>query len=113
MAVTRTTDRGNSIMVLGSLDADNAYTTDFPTQNRGISVNHIQYLPTGPGDRLLLKSASSNGIPLMYCSSLTNFAPVYFSGEHLKIFYDVSDSNNVCSASANAKIIIHCAANMG
>ncbi len=107
MAVTRTLDRGGTIIVLGSLDADYYYTTDFSTFVRGLRVDKIQCIPTGPADRFLLKNASSNGIPIMYCSSLNNFETQYFNGEQLKIFYDVSDTNNVCTASATAKIVIH------
>ncbi len=107
MAVTRTTGRGNTIIVLGSLDADYYYTTDFSDHVNGIRVDKIQCVPSGPGDRFLLKNASSNGPAIMYCSSLNNFETGHFNGESLKIFYDVSDSNNVCTASANAKIIVH------
>ncbi|MHA2390290.1 MAG: hypothetical protein ACXACW_16330 [Candidatus Hodarchaeales archaeon] len=107
MAITRDLDRGNTIMVLGSLDADYYYTTDFPNHNYGVRVLKIQYVPSGLADRCLLKNASSNGVPVMYCSSVNNFESHYFNGERLKIFYDVSDTNNVCTASANAKIIIH------
>ncbi len=107
MAVTRSKDRGNTIVVLGSLDADYYYTADFPNHAYGIRVLKIQCIPTGPADRFLLKNASSNGLPVMYCSSLNNYEAHYFDGERLKIFYDVSDTNNVCTASADAKIIIH------
>ena len=107
MAVTRTKSRGNSIVVLGSLDADYYYTTDFSTHTRGVRVLKVQCIPTGKGDRFLLKNASSNGAPIMYCSSLNNFESQHFNGEYLKLFYDVSDSNNVCTASASAKIIVH------
>lgn len=107
MAVTRNTGRGKTIIVLGSLDADYYYTTDFSSHVNGVRVDKIQYLPSGPGDRMVLKNASSNGPIVMYCSSLNNFETGHFNGEPLKVFYDVSDSNNVCAASANAKIIIH------
>ena len=107
MAVTRAKDRGDTIVVLGSLDADYYYTTDFPAHDHGVRVLKIQCIPTGPADRFLLKNASSNGVPIMYCSSLNSFEAQYFNGERLKIFYDVSDTNNVCTASANAKIVIH------
>lgn len=107
MAVTRTTGRGKTIVVLGSLDADYYYTTDFPSHINGVRTDKIQCVPSGPGDRFTLKNASSNGPIIYYCSSLNNFEAGYFHGEQLKIFYDVSDTNNVCAASANAKIIIH------
>jgi hypothetical protein len=107
MAVTRTMGRGNTIMVLGSLDADYYYTTDFPNHSNGIRVQKIQCIPSALSDRFQLKNASSNGPPIMYCSSLNNFETQYFEGESLKIFYDVSDTNNVCTASATANIIIH------
>ncbi len=107
MAVTRSKDRGNTIVVLGSLDADYYYTSDFPNHNHGIRVLKVQCIPSGPGDRFLLKNASSNGPPIMYCSSLNNFEVQHFHGERLQIFYDVSDSNNVCLASASAKLIFH------
>ncbi len=107
MAVTRDKDRGDTIVVLGSLDADYYYTSDFPNHSYGIRVLKVQCIPTGPGDRFLLKNASSNGVPVMYCSSLNSFESQHFNGERLKIFYDVSDTNNVCNASATAKIIIH------
>ena len=107
MAVTRATGRGNTIITIGSLDADYYYTTDYPDHVNGIGVQKIQVVPSGPGDRFLLKNASSNGVPIMYCSSLNGFEAQNFGGERLKIFYDVSDTLNVCAASANAKIIIH------
>jgi hypothetical protein len=107
MTVTRAKDRGNTIIAIGSLDADYYYTTDFPYHSHGVRVLKIQYIPTGPADRCQLKNASSTGMPIMYCSSLNNFETHYFNGERLKIFYDVSDANNVCTASEDAKIIIH------
>ena len=107
MAVKRTTGRGNTIVVLSSLDADYYYTTDFPAHTNGVRVDKIQCVPSGKGDRFLLKNASSNGPSIMYCSSLNNFETGYFHGEQLKIFYDVSDSNNVCAASTEAHIIVH------
>jgi hypothetical protein len=107
MAITRSKDRGNTIVVLGSLDSDYYYTTDFPKHSRGIRVLKMQYVPSGLADRCILKNASSNGAPIMYCSSLNKFESHYFNGERLKIFYDVSDTNNVCVASENAMIIIH------
>lgn len=104
---TRTTGMGKSIIVLGSLHSDYNYTTDFPTHSHGIRVLKVQCIPSGPGDRFQLKNASAGGAPIMYCSSLNNFEAQYFNGEQLKIFYDVSDVNNVCTASGTAKIFIH------
>jgi len=110
MAVATKINTGKTIIVIASLDSDYNYTTDFPQHSNGVRVHSIQYVPSGPGDVCVLKDYNGSVLlspELFYTSSLCNFAPKYFGGSRVKFYYDVSDANNVCTASANAKIIVN------
>jgi hypothetical protein len=106
MAVTRTFNTGNTVITLGSLDADYNYSTDFAAFSKGIRVHSIQFVPTDKKlDVCQLKDGSATGPVIFHNASLCNFETKYYGGARLKPYYDISDTNK-CTASANAKIII-------
>ncbi len=109
MAMVKTFNVGNTVLVLASLDADWTYLTDFPAYANGIRVQSIQYIPSGNNDKCMLRDITglvASGPELFYVASPNNFAIKYFHGAKIKPAYDVSDANNTCTASENAKIII-------
>jgi hypothetical protein len=110
MAVATKINTGKTLIVIGSLDSDYNYTTDFADYSNGISVHSIQFVPSGINDKCVL--VDNNGSvtlspEIFMVSSQCKFETKYFGGAHIKLYYDVSDSNNTCTASANAKIVVN------
>lgn len=109
MAMVRTFNVGNTVLTLASLDSDWLYSTDFPQHRQGVRIHSIQYIPSGNNDKCMLRDltgVAASGPELFYAASPNKFAIKYFHGKQYKLGYDVSDSNNTCAASANARIII-------
>ena len=109
MAIVTKTNTGNTIVTLSSLDADWSWSTVFPSHTNGIGVHSIQYIPSGLNDVCILKDYNGSvaiSPEIFYVSSLCKFNIKYFDGNPLKLYYDISDTN-ACTASANAKIIVH------
>jgi len=110
MAVTTKINSGNTVIVLSSLDADYTFSTGFPKHSNGVRVRSIQYVPSGLNDICVIKDYNGSVLTspeVFYTSSMCKFAPIYFHGRRMKFYYDVSDANNVCTASANAKVIVN------
>ena len=110
MAVATKMNTGRTVVVISSLDADYNYSTDFAAYTNGVRVQSIQYLPSGLNDKCVIKDYNGSVLvspEVFYVSSQCKFATKYFDGRRMKPYYDVSDSNNTCAASANAKIIIN------
>jgi hypothetical protein len=107
--MVKTFNVGNTVLVLASLDTDWTYATDFPQHAHGVRIHSIQYIPSGINDKCMLRDITglvASGPELFYAASPNNFAIKFLGGKQYKLAYDVSDSNNTCAASGNAKIII-------
>lgn len=110
MAVATKLNTGKTVIVISSLDSDYNYSTDFPDHSNGVRLQSIQFLPSGLNDVCVIKDYNGSVLvspECFYVSSLCKFATKYFDGKRVKFYYDVSDSNNTCTASANAKIIVN------
>ena len=106
MALIRTIGTGGLYITLGSLDTDYDYTTDFPAYAKGMRVQSIEFVPSGIDDVCQVKDGGETGPVIFNAASPNRFATKYFHGAVMKPFYDLSDTNT-CTASADAKIIIH------
>jgi hypothetical protein len=107
MALIRTIGTGGLHITLGSLDEDYTYLTDFPDYETGMRIQSIEFVPSGIDDSCQIKDGGTTG-PVIFNSASPNRFPIkYYQGAKMKPYYDISDTSNTCTASANAKIIIH------
>ena len=110
MAVATKVNIGKTVIVIASLDQDWSWDTDFADYSNGVRVESIQYVPSGADDLCVVKDYNGSVLTspeVFYVSSLCKFATKYFYGRRMKPYYDVSDTNNDCTSSPNAKLIIN------